>query len=232
MNLDQVRLRQLAPFLAPVLILVVGWAVLVRPQAAEKERAERQLASLRPRLESVRRDLMEAPPPELQIEPARVFERQVTEGDPGRILEELSRLAPRARYRDLSIDATSEPVALRAGGGPQVAGVVEPDPRFSLFQASLTYLPVMMSFDADYASVGELLWRLRDIGTLTEIRQVDIKRAVSAGGLGAPGATMTPVGLPAETPGATTGYLHVTLTLFAYARTSDVQVTRTTGVTP
>jgi hypothetical protein len=222
MQLDQARLRQLAPFMLPVIILVAGWAVLVRPQAAEKERGARQLASLRPRLESVRREMMQAPPPTLKIEPAKGFERQVTSGDPGRILEELSRLAPRARYRNLSIDATGEQVPVRAGGGgPQVAGGVEPDPRFTLFNAVLTYLPVTMSFEADYAGVGELLWRLRDVGTITEIRNVDIKRAATAvGATGAIDPTSPPGGVPAEAPGAA-GDLHVTLTLFAYARQAD-----------
>jgi hypothetical protein len=219
MPLDQARLRQLAPFILPVIILVAGWAVLVRPQTAEKQRGTGQLASLRPRLESVRREMMEPPPPELRIEPAKAFERQVTSGDPGRILEELSRLAPRGRYRNLSIDATGEQVPVRgAAGGPQVAGAVEPDPRFTLFNAALTYLPVTMSFDADYASVGELLWRLRDVGTMIEIRNADIRRAPTAVG-GSGDADQTP---PGGLTGAASGSdLHVTLTLFAYARTAD-----------
>jgi hypothetical protein len=222
-QLDQARLRQAAPFIVPVIILVAGWALLVRPQTTEKQRATRELASLRPRLESVRREMMDAPPPELKIEPARAFERQVTAGDPGRILEELSRLAPRTRYRNLSIDATGEQVPVRgAGGGPQVAGAVEPDPRFTLFNAALTYLPVTMSFDADYARVGELLWRLRDVGTIIEIRNVDIKRAATAvGASGAADAAPQAGVLPGDAPGPESDDLHVTLTLFAYARKAD-----------
>ena len=224
MPLDQARLRQLAPFALAVIILAAGWALLVRPQAAEKQQAERQLASLRPRLEGVRRAMMEPPPPVLAVDPAGAFTREVTAGDPGRILEELSRLAPRARYRNLSIDATGEQVSVRGGGGPQVAGAVAPDPRFALFNAPLTYLPVTMSFDADYASVGELLWRLRDVGTIVEIRNVDIKPAAAAAGGETAPAGLAPAtgGQPGDASGASAGDLHVSLMLFAYARAADV----------
>lgn len=215
MKFDQTRLRQLAPFVLPLVIVAAGWMLLIRPAASDSARAARELDMLRPRLDAARAALTQAPPPEVAVEPMAAFERQVTAGDPGRILEELSRLAPRSRYRNLNIDATGEQGVLRASRGPQASGGTEPDPRLALFGAELTFVPVSMSFESDYAAVGELLWNLRDFGTLVEVRTLDLKRVAAA----EEGGRQPD---PAELRGPARDDVRVTLTLFAYARTTDV----------
>ena len=215
MNFDQQRLRLLAPILLPVVLLGAGWLLLIRPATAEQTRTARELDALRPRLDSVRAALMQPPPAEVAVDPMAAFERQVTTGDPGRVLEELSRLAPRARYSDLSIDATGEQ-AVVAAGGPRVAGGADPDPRLTLFgRQQLTYLPVTMAFEAAYADVGELLWRLRDLGTLVELRALEMRPLSSAPAGSEPGSATAAPAPPSDR-------VAVTLTLFAYGRTIDV----------
>jgi hypothetical protein len=218
MTLDA-RLRRFAPFAIPLAVLAAGWLGLVRPSDAARARTERQLEAMRPRLDALRMSLSEAPPPEVAIQPASVFERQVTTGDPGRVLEELSRLAPRDRYRNLSIDASGEQGAVAPAAGPQVAGA-DLDPRLALFPTRLTYVPVRMAFDADYQAAGELLWRMRDLATLVEIRSLQIGPASPS----APDGSAT-AGLEMSAP----GHVHVVIELYAFARPGAVAVAAIDG---
>jgi hypothetical protein len=86
-----------------------------------------------------------------------------------------------------------------------VAGSALPDPRFALFGVPLTYSPVTMTADADYGSLGNFLWRLRDLATVIEVRSLVV--AVP----------------PAQNdiPAAPAGSVRATLTMFAYARAAS-----------
>ena len=211
MTIDQARLRQLAPFALPLVILLGGWFLLVRPASADATKASRELQSLRPRLDSIRRTLNEPPPPAITIQPEKSFLRQVVGGDPSaRLFDQLTRLAPPARFRNLMI-ANGEQVSA-APAGPQVAGAEAADPRFTLFPTPLTYLPITMSFDASYTAVGDFLWQLRDLGTIVEIRSIDIARTSR------PADTAASTDVAARTPNDD---VHVSLKLFAYARVPE-----------
>jgi hypothetical protein len=106
-------------------------------------------------------------------------------------------------------------VTVTSATGPQVSGVgALPDPRFKLFDTPLAYSPILMSFDADYASLGGFLWRLRELATTIEVRSLEIRPRLRDGSDGA-GAVPD-------------GRVHAGLTLFAYARQSAVVAT--TGV--
>jgi hypothetical protein len=73
-----------------------------------------------------------------------------------------------------------------------------------------------MSFDAEYARAGELLWRLRDLATTVEIRSLEARPVVE------------------DTPptSAAKRRIHVSLTLFAYARQRTMASAGTSGVLP
>jgi hypothetical protein len=204
MKMDLAGLRHYAPYLAPFAIVGLGWMLLVRPTSAQNTRAAQELDELRRRVATVRtQNGVPLPPPEPAVDPAMAFERLVAAGDAsGRVLEELSRLASATRVR-IDMLETGEQGDVNAGTGPGVAGAAIPDPRLALFQAPLKYSPVTLTADADYSSLGEFLWRLRDLATLIEIRALDIT---------------APAAQPDEAP-ETPGTLRVTLTLFAYART-------------
>jgi hypothetical protein len=196
MQLDPRIVRAAPPALA-VVILAAGWMLLVQPRFAESTRAGREVDGLRQRLMMVQRSVAEPLPPAPATDPAVTFEREVAAGDASaQLLEQLARLAAAAPATNLLIE-TGERVTLTSGApsGPQAGSVAVPDPRFRLFNTPLTYSPVTMSFDAEYARVGEVLWALRDLATTVELRRVEAR--------------------PVEN---TQGRVHVTVTLFAYAR--------------
>lgn len=196
MDLDP-RIARYAPLALPLVIFAGGWMLLVQPRFSESTRASREVAGLRERLDEVRSSLAQELPPASTSNPAESFERETAVGDAtARLLEQLARLAAAAPAANLLIE-TGQRASMSAAGsvGPQVAGAAVPDPRFRLFNTELSYSPVTMSFDAEYARVGDVLWGLRDLVTTVELRGVDIKPLESA-----------------------SGRVHVTIQLFAYAR--------------
>ena len=195
MNVDTAALRRLAPFAAPLLVLAGGWMLLIAPASTANARAGRDLDVLRQRLAQVRASVGAPPPAPDSVDPGAAFERQVAVGDASsQVLEQLAGLASGAHAANLLIE-TGDRVPLARAGAPQAGGTPQADPRFSLFDTPLTYSPISMSFDAEFASVGQLLWRLRDLATTVELRSLEIKPAASG-----------------------SGRVHAALTLFAYAR--------------
>jgi hypothetical protein len=195
--------RDYSPYLAPFVIVALGWALLIRPASAENARIARELVELRDRIAALRsQQLGPAVPGEDAVDPVAAFERHVAAGDAsGRLLEELSRVA-RASGVGIETLETGAQSDVRPRSGPAVADAAMPDPRVALFETSLSYTPVTLTAEADYRSLGEFFWRFRDMTTLTEIRTLEV--ATSAAPRGDPGAG---------------GVLRVTLTLFAYSRT-------------
>jgi Tfp pilus assembly protein PilO len=214
-SLDANRLRPFAPILLPLLIVGAGWTLLIRPTGAQIARDAQQVEALQQRLALVRTAMMEPPPPESNLDPVQSFERQLPARDSTHlVMQELTRLAPPARFFNLQI-ATGESSIASAARGPRVGTVENVDPRFTLFDAPLVYSPLTMSFETDYASLGDLLWRLRDLATIVEIRSLEIT----------PGAPAGP-----DRPARARDTVHAALTLFAYARTPGVA--QTSGATP
>lgn len=201
MTRDLQQVRQYAPFAVPLVIVAIGWFAVIRPTAAESARVRSELDGLRQRVETVRAHsgppLPAAPP----ADPLKLFENRVAPGDPsGRLLEELSRLAMRTGVSVEMLETGDEAIT-SASGGPAVAGGVATDPRFVLFQTPLKYTPVTLRAEADYASLGEFLWRLRDLATVVEVRTLDVVAPESSTDIARP-----------------TGMVRVTLAMFAYSR--------------
>ena len=215
MTFDQQRLRRFAPFILPLVIVGAGWMLLIRGTAAQSARAGRDLDGLRQRLNSVRALMASPPPPAITADPVKAFERRVPPRDvSGAIVNELLRLARTTQVAEPSIE-TGEPGVVSLTAGPQVAGAASADPRFQLFATPLTYTPVTMGFDADYASLGEFLWRLRDLSTVVEVRRLSVARQAPS----ADGAIVRE-----------TGKVRVALALFAYARVPAPAAAGTGGV--
>jgi hypothetical protein len=219
MNTDIERLKQFAPFALPLMIVVLGWMFLISPTASENAGAARQLEALEQRLAQVRASVAEPPPPPITGDPRGAFERQLAARDvSSQVILELSQLASSAAVTNLAIE-TGDPVTATSATGPQVSGGgALPDPRFELFEIPLAYSPILMSFDADYASLGGFLWRLRDLATTIEVRSLEIRPRLGDG----------VVGTSAAARAAPDGRVHAGLTLFAYSRRSASLAT--TGV--
>ncbi len=194
-NIDLQQFRRYAPIGVAIVIIALGWMLFVSPALGRSSRASRQVTSLRQQLEQVQASARGPAPEPVPGDPAAVFQRQVAAGDASsELLEQLASLASSAQATNLLIE-TGERVVITPPGGPQVANQAQPDPRLALFNVQLAYSPVTMSFDADFESAGGLLWRLRDLATAVEIRNVEI----------------TPIGGDLRR-------VHVGMSLFAYAR--------------
>lgn len=203
MNIDPERLKRAAPFALPLLIIVIGWMFVVRPVASGNASVAREVDQLDQRLAQVRASVSQPPPPQVVGDARASFERQVPARDVSyQVFEQLARLARAEGAMTLEIETGDQVVV--AAAGPQPTGGALPDPRFALFEAPLVYSPISMSFDAEFARLGQFLWNLRDLATAVEIRTIDVKAA----------------------PG---GRVHVTLTLFAYARQQSAAIA-TAGV--
>ncbi|MBI2187944.1 MAG: hypothetical protein HYU37_12645 [Acidobacteria bacterium] len=194
MKLDTARLRHFAPFALPLLIVVFGWLLLVRPTMASGAESARQLQALEQRLAAVRRSLTGPRPATVSGDARAAFERQVAARDASaQVFERLATLAKQAGVTNLTIE-TGQRTAVTVGTGPQAASAV-PDPRIALFEVPLAFLPITMAFDGPYAAAGQFLWQLRDPPTVVEIRTLEM-RSTETGD----------------------GRVHMTLTLFAFAR--------------
>ena len=215
MELDRQRLEQVAPFAIAVVLCALGWLMLVQPRVTASSRAGREIEGIRQRLTRARESVA-GPAPEMPVNDAVArFERVTVAGDAtAELLEQLARRAAAAQVLNLLIE-TGQRVAdtTGRGAGPQatVSAASVPDPRLALFGVSVAYSPLTMSFDADYAHLGDFLWQMRDLATTMEIRRLDVSpsRATAADGV----ATLK-------------GKVHVSMTLFAYARERSAGASR------
>lgn len=201
-------LRRTVPFVLPLVIVAVGWVVFVRPASADRARVQQQIHQLDSRLATLRAALAEPAPPVSASDSVKAFERRLAARDGARqLLEQLARLAAQVGATNLTInfDGTRTPIT-PSGFGPRIVGRSDPDPRLALFEVTLAYSVVPVSFDAEYKQLGEFLWRLRDLPVVVEIRTLDIR----------------PVELPeGESRSASTaprGRVRASLTLYAYTR--------------
>ena len=218
MDFDTTRVSRYAPVAVPIVVLVAGWLLLVRPGVAGNARVAREIDTLQQQVASLRISIANPLPAAPAIDAVAWFEQQVAPDDAtSELLEQLARVAAAAPVSNLLIETAERvTVASTAGSGPQAVSGAAPDPRFALFDAPLAYSPVTMSFDAEYARAGELLWRLRDLATTVEIRSLEARPVVE------------------DTPptSAAKRRIHVSLTLFAYARQRTMASAGTSGMLP
>jgi hypothetical protein len=210
-GIDARTLRSYAPLVMLVVTIAAGWTVFIRPVSADQRRALGQLASLRERETTLRRDVGQPSPLGIDVDPAVTFERQVASGDAApALLEQLARLASEARARNLLIE-TVEPGQTAVDATPQARpgqaghdGALQRDPRLALFEVRVSHVPIRVAFDTDFASLGGFLWAFRNLPTTVEIR------ALSIG--------LPPADAGAEEPSPRADALRVSLTLHAYSR--------------
>jgi len=208
-----VSMRSLRPY-APLVVLVVtiaaGWMVFIRPLSADQRRAAAQLAGLRQRELTLRREVGEITPHGVDVDPETTFERQVASGDATpELLEQLARLASSARARNLLIETVEGEAGPAKPGHVGEGDVTERDPRFALFDVPVSHTPIRLAFDTEYASLGRLLWAFRNLPTTVEIRTLSV---------GLP---------PADGDVAVTtraDVVRVAVTLHAYSRSAEVRL--------
>jgi hypothetical protein len=206
MNIDFARLRRFVPVVVFVVTVVLGWVLLASPIVSDGARAADRLALLKQR-EATLQGIVTAPQVTVAGDPVASFDARVAADDPtGSIVERLARLASDTRARGLFIE-TVESATSRGRGASPVASTYQPDARFALFAQRVRYTTIRMSFESDYAGLGQFFWRLRDLASIVEVRTLNVQPRV-------PSVSVR-----------TDGTLRASLTLFAYSRTSVPQAT-------
>ena len=206
MNVDFARLRRFAPLVVFVVTVALGW-VLFRPVVADGTSVEDRLALLRQREAALQATVTEPSPVVVAADPLAAFDARVAaEDQTAPVVERLARLASVARARGLFIE-TVEGTNSGSRGALPVAATYRPDPRFALFDRQVAYTTIRMSFESDYSSLGQLLWNLRDLPSIVEVRTLNVQAR-------APSVSRR-----------TDGILRTSMTLFSYSRTPPSQAT-------
>ena len=184
--------------------IFLGWVLLASPIVSDGARSDDRLVLLKQR-EAALQAIVTAPQVNVTGDPVANFDARVATDDPtGSIVERLARLASEMHARGLFIE-TVEGGTSTGRGAPPVAGAYQPDPRFALFDRRVRYTTIKMSFESEYADLGQFFWRLRDLSSIVEVRTLNIQPRLPSSSV------------------RTDGSLRASLTLFAYSRTSASQ---------
>lgn len=189
-RLDIGRLRRYAPIAAPVVVLLIGWAAVVQPRVSAWQLAGGEIADLERRLDELHR-LLTAGTRVAVVPHAPVpVGRRVPAHSPlPAVLERLALIAREHTAGDLVIPAAAN-LSMETGSesvtratGPRASGGRDPDPRVALVGVPLAYTEVAVSLEGSFPRIGQYLWDLRDLPTLTEIHALKVEPASEDGGL-------------------------------------------------
>ena len=200
MSVDFARVRRFAPLAVYALTVGLAWVLLAHPALADGRKIDERLALLRQREAALQAIITAPAPPAVASNPVATFDARVSVDDPTpSVVERLARLASETRARGLFIE-TVEGTSSTGRGAPPVAATYQPDPRFALFARQVAYTTIRMSFDTDYAGLGQFLWNLRDLPSIVEVRTFNVQPRV------------------ASSSARTDGALRASMIFFAYSR--------------
>ncbi len=184
-------LERLLPFLTFVVVFTAGWFWFVQPRFDAYLRARTEAAALEERARTMQQASERgqlAPPSDLE-RAQREFEARVSADD--KVADVASALAhavlanaPAGMLRSLVIE-TGDRTWQSSHGGPAdpgraytAPGVDGADPRVALFPHTVSYTPLRVTFESTFEAAGNLLWQLRDLPTLIEVRSAALTRAL------------------------------------------------------
>jgi hypothetical protein len=180
-------LERLLPFLTVVAIITAGWFWFVQPRLVAYLRSRTDTAALEERVRTMQQVSNRAPPaPAADLErTVREFEARVSAGD--KVAEVAAALAqsvlanaPAGQLRSFVID-TGDRVSTSRGAAAErtsASGDDGPDPRLALFPFAVSYTPMRVSFDSTFEATANVLWQLRDLPTVVEVRSATLTRGL------------------------------------------------------
>jgi hypothetical protein len=184
-------LERLLPFLAFVVVLTAGWFWFVQPRFGTYLKAGTDTAALEERVRTLQQATGRARPevPADLDRSVRQFEEQMSANDEvaavaAAIARTVLASAPASRLRALVIETgdgaasapRGDPIEARgtSGAGAADAG----DPRLALFPHTVTYTPLRVSFESTFEAAGNLLWNLRGLPTIVDVRSATLTRGL------------------------------------------------------
>ena len=182
-------LERLLPFLVFAAIVTAGWFWFVQPRFTAYLRAGADAAALEERVRTLQQASGRARPEiPADLEPTqREFEQRVSADEEvadvaAALAEAVLANAPPGQLRSFVIETGDRAPASRglnetagaSGSGTTDAG----DPRLALFPYAVSYTPLRVSFESTFEAAGNLLWQLRGLPTLVEVRSATLIRGL------------------------------------------------------
>jgi hypothetical protein len=184
-------LERLVPFLTIVVVVTLGWFWFIQPRLGSYLRARAGTAALEERARTLQQasSRRQAPPPADLGPTQREFEMRVSADDTvadvaAALAQAVLASAPSGKLRSFVIetgDRTSWPATAGSSGAARTSaagGTDSADPRLALFPYAVSYTPVRITFDSTFDAAGSVLWRLRDLPTIVEVRSATLVRGL------------------------------------------------------
>jgi hypothetical protein len=184
-------LERLLPFLVFAVVLTAGWFWFVQPRFSGYLRAGTDTAALEERVRTLQQATGRARPeaPGDLDAALRQFEAQMSADDTvAAVAAALARTvlasAPASQLRSFVIETGDRASMAPGGGSRELAGAAgggaaeASDPRLALFPYRVSYTPLRVSFESTFEAAGRLLWTLRDLPTIVELRSATLTRGM------------------------------------------------------
>lgn len=164
-------LERLLPLVTIAAVVMAGWFWFVQPRFGAYLRARTDAAALEERVRTLQEASGRArprPPADLELT-EREFEARVAADD--KVAEVAAALAR-------AVLASAPAGQLRAFVIESGDSMVGDDPRLALFPYAVSYTPVRVSFESTFEAAGNVLWQLRGLPTLVEVRAATLTRGL------------------------------------------------------
>jgi hypothetical protein len=184
-------LERLVPFLTIVAIVTGGWFWLIQPRLGAYLRVRTEVAALEERVRTLQQASARVRPqlPADLEGTQHEFEARVSADDKvadvaAAIARAVLASAPADMLRAFVIetgDRTSSPELAGSGDMSRVsatAGMDGADPRLALFPYAVSYTPLRVTFESTFEAAGNVLWRMRDLPTVVEVRSATLTRGL------------------------------------------------------
>ena len=184
-------LVRLLPFLTFVVVFTAGWFWFVQPRFDAYLQARTDAAALEARARTMQQAIGRgqlAPPADLE-RAQREFEARVSADDKvtdvaSAIARAVLANAPAGALRSFVTETGDRTTQASHGGAADpgrtyaAPGVDGADPRLALFPHAVISTPIRVTFESTFEAAGNLLWQLRDLPTLVEVRSAALTRGL------------------------------------------------------
>lgn len=184
-------LERLLPFLTLVSVVTAGWFWFIQPRLDSYLRARSDVSAIEERVRTVQQASSRAqpqPPADLDRTQREFEERMSAEDEVAEVAAALARTvlasAPAGKLRAFVIETGDRTSPAAQGGAGNVArasslsGIDDADPRLALFPYEVSYTPLRVTFESTFEAAGNVLWQLRDLPTVVEVRSATLTRGL------------------------------------------------------
>jgi len=184
-------LEQRLPLLTIVSIVAAGWFWCIQPRLDSYLRARTDVAAIEERVRTLQQASSRAqprPPADLDRTQREFEARMSAEDEVADVAAALARAvlasAPAGRLQSFVIETGDRTSPAEQGGAGDVSrasarsGIDGADPRLALFPYEVSWTPLRVTFESTFEAAGKVLWHLRDLPTVVEVRSATLTRGL------------------------------------------------------